>query len=130
MSSLPDVWTVFAVRPRCVRPGAYRKSRAGPMRRSGEFINSRKAFGRQPAGISAVAPPVGEFTECKGKPTPRTIGPGQPVGALERLEVGEPAVLVALQPHTPTPAHLRHLFEREHQHLAVLADNRHQFAVN
>ena len=61
---------------------------------------------------------------------PAGVGPGQAVRGLEGLHVGQPAVLVALQPHAAAARHLGHLLEREDQHLAVLADRRDQLALD
>ena len=58
------------------------------------------------------------------------VDPAQPIVRLEGGDVGEPLLLVALQPHAAPARHLRHLVEREDHHLAISADGRHQFAVD
>src|ERR1700726_883352 len=95
-----------------------------------ELVVLGKALRRQAAGIGAVAAPVGELLERQREDAARRVGPGQPIGALECLNVGETAVLVTLQPHTAAARHVRYLVEREDDHLAVLADRRHQFAFD
>src|SRR5262249_2511610 len=49
---------------------------------------------------------------------------------LEGLEIAQPAILVALQPHAAPSRHLWDLIERENHQLAVLADRGDELALN
>ena len=55
--------------------------------------------------------------------------PRQPLLQRQHLRIGEPAVLVALQPHALAPRHLRHLRQRKDHQFAVLAHDRHMVAL-
>ncbi len=100
-------------------------ARALPIIQVGE-----EAFRLDPAGIAAIAAPGGELLDRLIEAAAGGIDPGQAFARLERRDVGQPAVLVALQPHAAAATHLRHLVEGEEHHLAVLADRRHQLALD
>src|SRR5262249_41932766 len=58
------------------------------------------------------------------------IGPRESLLRPEGLEIAQPAILVALQPHAAPSHHLWDLIERENHHLAVLADRGDELALN
>ena len=95
-----------------------------------EFQIGEEAVRRTPPGVAAVAAPGGQFLQRHIGDAAAVADPVQPVAALECRDVGQPAVLVALQPHAAAARHLRHLIERENHHLAVLADRRGQLALH
>src|SRR4051812_22723510 len=64
-----------------------------------ELVRARETFWRQPAGIGAIAAPVGKLLERGRKRAPCPIRPGQAVLAREGLDVRQPAILEALNPH-------------------------------
>ncbi len=82
-----------------------------------------KPFGTVRPADSAVAQPFGQlflvFRECAA----RAVFPDKAVGDREAADVGNAAVLVPLQAHALAAGHLRHLRQREDQHLAVFADD-------
>src|SRR5580704_2054524 len=95
-----------------------------------EFQVGEEALRLDPAGVAAIAAPGGELLDRLIETAAGGIDPGQAVGGLEGRDVGQSAVLVALQPHAAAAAHLRHLVEREEYHLAVLADCRDELALD
>src|SRR4030088_1479219 len=99
-------------------------------RQLAERVAAREALRGEPSGIGAVAAPIGKLLERERKRAAGSIRPRQPLLHLEGLDVGQPAILVALQPHAASPRHLRHLFERENQHLAIVADGGDQLALH
>src|ERR1043166_10343295 len=68
-------------------------------RQPAELVDLGEAFWGEAPGVRAVAAPVGQFPDRYRENAPGRIDPGQPVFGLERLHVGQTAVLVALQPH-------------------------------
>src|SRR5215471_10258209 len=116
MKSLPagsPLLPALAVRPRLV-----------------ERVGARKPLRRQPSGIGAIAAPISKLLEREREGAAGSVGPREPLLRLEGLEVAQPAILVALQPHAASSRHLRDLIERENHHLAVLADRRDEFALH
>src|SRR6185295_16452329 len=102
-----------------------------PARRQlAEGVAAREALRGEPSGIGAVAAPIGKLLERERKRAAGAIRPRQALLHLEGLDVGQPTILVALQPDAPTPRHLRYLLERENQHFAIVADGRDQFALH
>src|SRR5262249_62244414 len=99
-------------------------------RRLAELVVLRETVGLHAPGISAIAAPSRKLLGREREGAPGGIVPDEPLGALEGLEVGELAVLEALQPHAAAARHLRHLFEREDHHLAVLADRGGEIAID
>src|SRR5579862_9064744 len=95
-----------------------------------EFQVGEETFRLDPAGIAAIAAPGGELLDRLIKAAAGGIDPGQAVAGLEGRDVGQSAVLVALQPHAAAAVHLRHLVERKVHHLAVLADGGHELALD
>src|SRR3569623_2099658 len=93
-----------------------------------ELVRLREALRRQAAGIAAIALPLGEFLHGRGKFAASRVLPGQASLRLKDDRVRQVAVLVLLQPRTAAARHLGYLLEREDQHLAVLADDRHGVA--
>src|SRR5262245_43436185 len=87
-----------------------------------ELVVLRETVGLYPASVGAIAAPADKLFHREREGAPGGIVPGEPLFALERLEVGEPTILEALQPHAAAARHLGHLLEREDHHLAVLAD--------
>src|SRR6516165_3456147 len=102
MKSLPAGWDqrrlrlrspllpALAVRPRLV-----------------ERVGARKSLRRQPSGIGAIAAPIGKLLEREREGAAGGVGPREPLLRLEGLEVAQPAILVALQPHAASSRHLR-----------------------
>src|SRR5215475_7191896 len=95
-----------------------------------ERVGAREPLRRQPSGISAIAAPISKLLEREREGTAGGVGPREPLLRPEGLEIAQPAILVALQPHAAPPRHLRDLVEREDHHLAVLADRRDEFSLN
>src|SRR6187402_3765993 len=83
-----------------------------------ELVRLRESLRWQAAGVGAGAFPLGELLHGRRELAPRGILPGQARLGVEHGDVGETAVLVLLQAHTATAGHLRHLAQREDQHLA------------
>ena len=71
-----------------------------------------------------MAGPLAQLGELDGEGAAAGVLPGEAVGEVEDQDVGDVAVLIALQAHAFAAAHLRHLVEREHQQPAVVADHR------
>src|SRR5262249_12039064 len=101
---------------------------ATTVRAIAELVGLRKALRSQTPGVAAIAPPVRKLLEREGEEAAGRVGPAQTLLRLKSLDVGEPAVFVALQPHTASARHLWDLIDRENHHLAIVADGRHQFA--
>src|SRR5580704_15042052 len=97
---------------------------------SAEFQVGEETFRLDPASNAAIAAPGGELLDRLIEAAAGGIDPGQAVAGLKRRDVGQSAVLVALQPHAAAAAHLRHLVEREDHHLAVFADCRDELAID
>src|SRR5690606_2345572 len=93
-----------------------------------ELIVPWEAGGRLAAGGGAVAQPVGEFLGRRGIGAARTVGPGEAVGDVEGLDVGNAAILVALEAHALAARHGGQLCHGEDQELAVLTDDGHAIA--
>src|SRR3954454_20441937 len=89
-----------------------------------ELVRLRESLRRETTGVGAEAFPLGELLHGRREFAARGVFPGQASLGVEHGNVGEAAVLVLLQTHTAAAGHLRHLVEREDQHLAVLADDR------
>src|SRR5579875_548451 len=87
-----------------------------------ELVGAREAARRQPAGLSPLADPILEIVLGKGS-RPVTRPTAQAFGHRERLDVGEPALVVFLEDDTAAAAHLGHLFQGKHQELAVLPED-------
>src|SRR5262249_52475984 len=87
-----------------------------------ELVVLGEAVGLHATGIRSAAAPGCQFLHRERERAASRIVPSQPVGTLECLEVREAAILEALQPHATAAHHLRHLFDREEHHLAILAD--------
>ena len=91
---------------------------------STEFVVFREALGRQTASLGAIAEPI---LQVGGGDRPCPAGrilPGQAFAQSEDLDVGQAAVLVALQAHALAARHFRRLIQGEDQQLAVFADDR------
>src|ERR1700731_1005677 len=95
-----------------------------------EFQVGEETLRLDATGVAAVAAPGGELLDRLIKTAAGGIDPGQAFARLEGRDVGQSAVLVALQPHAAAAAHLRHLVEREEHHLAVLADCRDELTLD
>ena len=89
-----------------------------------ELVRLRETLRRHAAGIRTGALPLGKLLHGRGEFAARGVLPGQARLGIEHGDVGQAAVLVFLQPHAAAARHLRHLVEREDQHLAVVADDR------
>src|SRR5580704_623109 len=95
-----------------------------------EFQVGEETFRLDPAGVAAIAAPGGELLDRLIKTAAGGIDPGQAVARFKSRDVGQSAVLVALQPHAAAAAHFRHLVQREEYHLAVLANRGHELALD
>src|SRR6202051_1138227 len=102
----------------------------GVLYATAEFQVGEETLRLDPAGIAAIAAPGGEFLDRLKEAAAGGIDPGQAFARLKRRDIGQAAVFVALQPHAAATAHLRHLVEGEEYHLAVLANRRHQLALD
>src|SRR5262249_44467628 len=71
-----------------------------PGHHGAETIGAREALWRQPPGIGAITAPVGVLLAGQRELAPGRVGPGQAGLGLESLQVGQAAILEALQPHT------------------------------
>src|SRR5262245_23774725 len=80
-------------------------------RRAAEFVDLGKSLGREPASVGPVAAPLGDLFEREREGAAGRIDPGEPVGPLEGFDVGQAAVLEALQPHAAAARHLGYLIE-------------------
>src|SRR5207245_576686 len=89
-----------------------------PRQLRAEAIGAREALGSQPPSVGAIAAPVGILLTGERELAPGGVGPGQAGLGLEGLQVGQSAVLEALQPHATAAPHLGHLLELEDHHLA------------
>src|SRR4029453_5384568 len=105
-----------------------RVERQAPLEARTEPSRLGKAFGRKAPGLCARAPPISQLGEDER--AAGGIGIGEAVLLAEHFGVGEPPVLVALEPDPLAARHLRKLGEREEQELAVIADHRHPVAAN
>src|SRR5262245_38342247 len=110
---------------------AERKRRPPQTRSEGgaKFVRAWKSLGRQPAGLGALPQPVPELGAGESEGAAGGVEPGQTILAVEDADVGQTAVLVALQDHALAARHLVHLLEGKHQHLAVLADGGHHISL-
>src|SRR5580658_5937119 len=97
---------------------------------SAEFQVGEETLRLDSAGIAPIAAPGSELLDRLIETAASRIDPGQAVARLEGRDVGESAVLVALQPYAAAAVHLRHLVQRKEHHLAVLADRGHQLALD
>src|SRR5260370_1642869 len=95
-----------------------------------ECVALGNALWRQPARVGPVAAPVGELLKRLSEDTAGGVGPARAFLDLESLDVGQPAVLVALQTHAAAARHLRHLLDRKDQHLAIFADRGNEIALD
>src|SRR6516225_11032618 len=124
--------------PAGIEPAARRHLRlqllllpALPVRRKlVERVGAREPLRRQPSGISAIAAPISKLLEREREGATGGVGPRKALLRLEGLEIAQPAILVALQPHAAPSRHLWDLIEREDHHLAVLADRGDELALN
>src|SRR5262245_21791536 len=82
-----------------------------------EAPGARPALFRHPSGLRPLAAPELQLVSRY-----HAIGPRQALGEGEGLGVGQSVVLRLLQGHAATPAHLRHLLDREDQKLAAFAE--------
>src|SRR3954467_4974334 len=94
---------------------------------SAELVAPRGPLGGRGAGLATLAAPFGHPGLVA---LAVALAPGQPLGIGETFDVGQPAVLVALQDHAATPGHLGQLLEREEQQLPVPADHRHRITLD
>src|ERR1700692_85674 len=85
----------------------------GVLYATAEFQVGEETLRLDPAGIAAIAAPGGELLDRLIEAAAGGIDPDQASVRLEGRDVGQSAVLVALQPHAAAAAHLRHLVERE-----------------
>src|SRR6202451_1508492 len=95
-----------------------------------EFQIGEETLRLRPARIAAIAAPGRELLDRLIEASAGGIDPGQAFARLEGRDVGQSAVLVALQPYAAAAVHLRYLVERKEYHLAVLADRSHQLALD
>src|SRR5580704_17345042 len=95
-----------------------------------EFQVGEETLRLDATGVATIAAPGGELLDRLIKTAAGGIDPGQAFAGLEGRDVGQSAVLVALQPHAAAAAHLRHLVERKTHHLAVLANRGHELALD
>src|SRR5580704_15372569 len=95
-----------------------------------EFQVGEETLRLDATGVATIAAPGGELLDRLIKTAAGGIDPGQAFAGLEGRDVGQSAVLVALQPHAAAAAHLRYLVERKTHHLAVLANRGHELALD
>src|SRR6516225_1198597 len=95
-----------------------------------ERVGARKPLRCQPSGIGTIAAPISKLLERERECATGGIGPRESLLRLESLEIAQPTILVALQPHAAPSRHLWDLIERENHHLAVLADRGDELALN
>src|SRR5438552_1371057 len=88
-----------------------------------ELVRFRQAV-REPAGVGAVAAPVGEVLPAHALVAAGGILPGEPGLGLEGRDIGQRGAGVFLQPYAAAARHLRHLVEPKDHHLVVGADYR------
>src|SRR5262249_15616775 len=94
---------------------------------SAELAGARESRRRQAARLRAGADPVAHLGD---RALTGTRAPAQPVGQGENLGVGQAAVLEPLQDDAAPAIHLRHLFHREQQELAILAERGDRVALD
>src|SRR5713101_4691213 len=76
-----------------------------PVRRQlAELVIGEEAIGPDAAGVAAIAAPSRKLLHRLGENAAAGVDPGEPLPGLEGFQVGEPAVLVALQPHAAPAA--------------------------
>ena len=95
-----------------------------------EHVGFRKTLGGKTTGVGAIAAPIGEVLERQIENPAGGIGPAQALLDLERLDVRQTAILVALQAHAAPAGHFRRLLDREDHHLAIFADRGDEIAFD
>src|SRR5690606_34905393 len=88
-----------------------------------KLAGPRKTLGGHAAGGRTAAQPLRQFLPAAREGAVSRILPGESVRHREGLQVAHPAILVALQAYALAARHLRHLGHREHQKLAIFADD-------
>src|ERR1700681_4172643 len=93
-------------RPNAARPDLLPRL---PVRRQrAELVVGEEAIGPHAAGVAAIAAPGRELLDRLGEHATAGVDPGEALPRLEGLEIGEAAVLVALQAHAAPARHVRH----------------------
>ncbi len=101
----------------------------GGLQRPSNLLVFGKPFGaRRPASARLPRQSASSFSDSVNTRPAESVQL-KPFSASKTLDVGQAAVLVPLQAHAAAARHLRHLIDREHHHLAVLADRGDQFAL-